>query len=236
MALGFLFLVVCILYLPSILKGGWLFDDPALTDIEWKFKEGRYRLNYGPALRADGSPYPVWLQFWNHPRALSMWTFQRTYDVFGFRCWAHRAVNLILHLLATGLVFLITYHRLPKSAALLVAGIFALHPLQVAAVAYVSARPALLAAVFAYAGLYCLGNGFIWAAVLSQFLAQKSKEDSWIYLSVWPLCIGWFYGMPFIIAGLYLGLAAVLIRISLPFRKSFRERPIASSNTGVMGR
>lgn len=185
--LGYLAAAVIILYLPSILKGSWLFDDPALTDAEWKFKKGAFRLTCS------------FREFLRWPRSVTYWTYQRLYDVFGFDCRAHRAFNLILHLLATGLVYRIAGARLPESAALLAAGIFALHPLQVASVAYVSARPGMLAAVFAFAAIFCLGNGFWVAGLLSQFLAQKSKEDSWLYLTVWPLLPVWFTGMPGII-------------------------------------
>ena len=235
--LTFLAAAVVLLYLPSVLKGGWLFDDPALTDIEWKFKEGRFRLNYGPALRADGSPYPVWLQFWNHPRALSMWTFQRTYDCFGFDVRAHRTVNLVLHLAAGALVYLIARERLTGgSLSTLAAGIFLLHPLQVSAVAYVSARPSILAAVFAFTGVYCWGTGFPWAALIAQFLAQKSKEDSWLYILSWPLALFWFGRISDITEVLYWGSASVLILILLLYRLFFRERRIASLNIGDTGR
>jgi len=71
----------------------------------------------------------------------------------------HHAVNLLLHLISTVLAYLVfvrlTAHRL---AAIFVAGMFALHPLSVESVAWVSERRNTLCAVFFLLALLAYTN------------------------------------------------------------------------------
>ncbi len=70
-------------------------------------------------------------------------------QLFGVKPGAHHAVNLLLHTLNTMLVFLVFLQmtRAPWRCAVL-AGFFALHPLQVDTVAWVAERKNLLATLF----------------------------------------------------------------------------------------
>jgi Tfp pilus assembly protein PilF len=74
--------------------------------------------------------------------------------LFGLDAGAHHRTNAVLHALAAVLCFL-TLHSLTASTArsLLVAALFALHPLRAESVAWVSERKDLLAGVFALATL-----------------------------------------------------------------------------------
>ncbi len=90
--------------------------------------------------------------------------------LFGFGPGAQHGVNLALHLLNTALlaVWLQAFPRLRRWAPLLCV-IFALHPVQVESVAWLSERKGLLASAFYFAA--------IWAALR----ASATERHSWIY-------------------------------------------------------
>ena len=71
------------------------------------------------------------------------------YELFGLRAWGHHGINLLLHTLNTVLVFLV-FRRMTRSfwQSAVLAGLFALHPLQVDTVAWVAERKNLLSALF----------------------------------------------------------------------------------------
>jgi tetratricopeptide (TPR) repeat protein len=78
----------------------------------------------------------------------SFWLERR---IFGKDARGHHAVNLALHLANAGLAFLLARSLgLAPAVALFAAGVFALHPTQVASVAWVSERKNVLC------GLFCL--------------------------------------------------------------------------------
>ncbi len=70
-------------------------------------------------------------------------------EVFGLKAWGHHLVNLLLHTLNTVLVFLV-FRRMTGAfwRCAVLAGLFALHPLQVDTVAWVAERKNLLSALF----------------------------------------------------------------------------------------
>ena len=153
--------------LPSI-NGGPLFDDQALIDLEPKYRD-------------DGWRYLC-------PRWLALQSYCWTWRVFGYRWRAWHGINLILHAVNISLVYMIVqalWFPLAPWAALT----FAVHPLQTSAVGYMSARPGILAATFAYTGFLALVQGDWPGAVLSALLSLLSKEDAWIYLAFWPMLV-----------------------------------------------
>jgi protein O-mannosyl-transferase len=97
---------------------------------------------------------------------------QATVSLFGLRPGAHHLVNVLLHALATILLFLslLAMTRVLWSSAF-IAAIFAVHPLNVEAVAWVSARKDVLSAVFF---MLCL---------LAYFRCVRSPS-SWRYIAV----------------------------------------------------
>lgn len=95
---------------------------------------------------------------------------------FGFRPGAQLLVNLGLHLLNITLVYRFLRSQLdfPKATAVFAAGIFALHPLQVEAVAWISERKGLLCATFTLLALrsYFKNSLFYWAFYLAAGLSK----------------------------------------------------------------
>lgn len=80
---------------------------------------------------------------------LTMLSLQITHGIFGLSAWAFHAGNLALHILSAVVVFLIG-ERLTarKGAALFIAAVFAVHPLNTEAVLWAAARKDTLAAAF----------------------------------------------------------------------------------------
>jgi tetratricopeptide (TPR) repeat protein len=70
---------------------------------------------------------------------------------FGRVPWPMHATNLVLGVLAILLAYALARHWLPPTSAVIVAAVFALHPVQIEAVAYISGRGDLLAGVLALA-------------------------------------------------------------------------------------
>jgi tetratricopeptide (TPR) repeat protein len=71
------------------------------------------------------------------------------YEAFGLKAWGHHLVNLLFHTINTVLVFLV-FRRMTGAfwRCAVLAGLFALHPLQVDTVAQVAERKNLLSAGF----------------------------------------------------------------------------------------
>jgi len=95
--------------------------------------------------------------------------------------WFH-TVNLLLHALASLLVWQAACSAgLRRGGALLAAMLFALHPLHTEAVANITGRAELLAAVWVLAAWLCHRRGTAWwraAAALCYLLALLSKENA----------------------------------------------------------
>jgi hypothetical protein len=130
-------------------------------------------------------------------RWFSYASFGWTYDLFGRDWFWYRAGNLVLHTLASILLFvffrrLLTVTAQPDKAAMpshwpafFGALIFALHPITVYGVAYLVERSIVMATLFGIATLLCYLEGLIrdkaqWfiGSALFYFLAVFSKEHS----------------------------------------------------------
>jgi Flp pilus assembly protein TadD len=120
---------------------------------------------------------------------------------FGLRPGAHHAVNAMLHALNAVLLFLLlrrtTGHEAP---AALVAAIFAVHPLQVESVAWISQRKTVLsmalvlATLHAYAAWTRRGGAARYAAALAAFAAALAAKPTAVVVPLlllafecWPL-------------------------------------------------
>ncbi len=121
---------------------------------------------------------------------------------FGFEKRKWIWISIAIHALNALLIWsLLRTLNVPSITALTVATVFALHPIQVPAVLQTAARSGLQCATMAYSALLLICLGFqtpewslfrswtILMAVTAQFLAQKSKEDAWIYVVFWPMVI-----------------------------------------------
>ena len=178
-----LVVLVVFTYWPAI-RGGWVFDDWAINDDEADFQKSlAWRLRFIAAeLRRPfrfGGGAARWFTYL---------VYHVTYKVWGFRPAAWHGVSIAMH--AAAVVIL---HRLtllwgfgPGQAAG-AAAVFALHPLQVGSVAYVSGRPGLQSLLLTFAGLYTFALGAWPASIVFQYLAWRSKEDSIIYVAFYPI-------------------------------------------------
>jgi protein O-mannosyl-transferase len=98
-----------------------------------------------------------------HP--LTVWSHMMDCQLFGLKPWGHHLTSVLLHALNAGLVFVLL--QLMTGAAwrsLLVAALFALHPLRVESVAWVSERKDVLSGFFGLLSLiayarYAQGRG-----------------------------------------------------------------------------
>jgi tetratricopeptide (TPR) repeat protein len=92
---------------------------------------------------------------WLHPRSVLLWRPVADSMLFPqhalWRNWnpsGYHVISLLFHLINTALIWWLV-RRLSLSGALAAAGLFALHPIAVHAVAWLSFQPVLLAAIFA---------------------------------------------------------------------------------------
>lgn len=132
--------VATMAYAPS-LRGGFLWDDDQYV-VE------------NPLLRTPGGLARIWLE----PRAspqyypLVFTTFWVEQRLWGDRPLGYRAVNLLLHVANAGLLALVL-RALGVRGAWWAAWIFALHPVHVETVAWITERKNLLSALFSLSAL-----------------------------------------------------------------------------------
>ncbi|GAA0714030.1 DUF6056 family protein [Dokdonella soli] len=157
--------VVCVLiYLPG-LDGNFLFDD--FPNIVWN-----------PAIQAIQKGTPDWLAvaFLTGEglmrRPISMLSFGLNVREFGMNPFAFKLVNLIIHLMNGTLLYALSRRIADRLAApqcsgpsnaralaLIVTGLWLLHPLLVSSVLYIVQRMNLLATLFILMGLLCYADG-----------------------------------------------------------------------------
>jgi tetratricopeptide (TPR) repeat protein len=147
---------------------------------------------YAPALRSSfhfddfalfadpflASPDGWWRVFrLSQTRPLTYFTFWLHHRLGGDDPFGYHAVNLAVHIAATLIAWAVLRSLLGPRGGTAAAGVFALHPLQTEAVAYVFARATLLAAFFC---LLCWRDwlaGRRWRACAWFLLALLSKEE-----------------------------------------------------------
>lgn len=123
-------------------------------------------------------------------RPLTLASFALNYYFGGYGPAGYHLVNILLHISNAFLVFLIVSAvadagRERRYLAILVAGLFAVHPVQTSAVTYISGRAVLLASFFSLLAFYSFlrfrddaGRRGLWlpAAALTFLLGLLSKE------------------------------------------------------------
>jgi tetratricopeptide (TPR) repeat protein len=155
--LALVLLATCAIYYYSqALSGGILWDDDAhITKPDLRSWEGLgliwwpiARLNPAYNEEAAALGVPKWLPGATHQYyPLLHSAFWLQYQLWGDNTFAYHAVNLALHLGAVCLAYFILC-RLKIPGALLAAAIFALHPVQVETVAWITEQKNTLSVVF----------------------------------------------------------------------------------------
>ena len=187
----FLILLTCGCYYPS-LGGPFLWDDDVL-------------LTANPLVQSRSGLWQIW--FSTNPVdyfPLTYTSFWLEWPLWGADPLGYRAVNLALHIGAALLLWrLLATWRLPGAwwAALL----FALHPLNVASVAWIAERKNTLSMVFYLAALLCCARSelsdapkrrrlFYWAGLFAFALALASKASVVMLPCVLLLIKWWQHG------------------------------------------
>jgi Flp pilus assembly protein TadD len=148
--LAILLVATGLAYAPS-LRGSFVLDD-------WGSIQANMRLRQPDAVRVPSLP-----ELLGPSRPVTELTFAADYRAAGLDPVRFHAVGLALHLAATLLAFVFLEsllrragHARPRGVALVVAGIFALHPIQAEAVAYAAQRSEVLASLLYLAALALL--------------------------------------------------------------------------------
>ena len=135
-----LFLTTAIAYQPA-LSAGWIWDDDDYV-------------TQNPVLR-DGAGL---VRIWTEPTSLPQYyplvhtSFWLHYQIHGLEPFGYHLVNVLIHALSACLLFLI-FRRLALPGGYLAALLFALHPVHVESVAWVTERKNVFVALFSFASL-----------------------------------------------------------------------------------
>jgi protein O-mannosyl-transferase len=129
-----------------------------------------------------------WSHFLNplHLRQLTYFTFYLNFLAGGNNAAGFHAVNVVIHIASSVLLFLLLKRFVEPAMALSAAALFLVHPIQTEPVFYIYQRSTLLACLFSLCALYAFQAGKHWLAALLFFLAFESKESA---LAV-PLALG----------------------------------------------
>ncbi len=133
-----LVLITIVAYLPA-LGAGFIWDDP-----DYVLNNANLRTGQGLA--------KIWLE----PRSLPQYyplvhtTFWIEYQLWGLSAGGYHAINILLHALGSVLLWRVLT-KLQAPGAWLAAAIFAVHPVQVESVAWITERKNVLSGVFYFA-------------------------------------------------------------------------------------
>jgi len=161
---GLLLLITLLAYIPAI-QGGFVWDDD------------RY-LTENQTLRSLEGLKKIWVNPNSTPQyyPLVFSTFWLEYRLWGLRPTGYHLVNVLLHAVSTLLLYrLLLYLNLP--GAWLAAAVFALHPVQVESVAWVTERKNVLSGFFYFASAFCLFRFFGIAG------EREERSGLWWYCS-----------------------------------------------------
>ena len=164
-----IFLVASLVYLNS-LGGAFVSDDRALILDHPYTKE----LRYLPAVFTAG-------HYEGHGgyRPLTTLSFALNFQLGGTDPRGYHALNILLHAAISVLVYLVVIRLFrSENAALVTALIFAVHPIHTEAVAWISGRAELLAALFSLACWHSYLRGRLIAAALFFVAGILSKENA----------------------------------------------------------
>ncbi len=153
--IGGVLIVTALVYLRS-LGNGFVFDDHTLIVTNHGLSNSSFLWQ---ALFHDEYWFsdPLHLPVSSRYRPMQLWWVWLNYNLFGLNAAGWHAAMVGLHLVAVYLVYKVALRLTASSeAAIVAASIFALHPIQTEAVAWVAAGGVTLAAVFELAAIYLL--------------------------------------------------------------------------------
>lgn len=218
LAAGGLVALTAAAYLPA-LNAGFIWDDDA-------YVTGNRTLRDADGLRR------IWLDLGATPQyyPFTFTTFWLEYQLWGPTPSGYHAVNILLHALGAGLLWRVLY-RLSVPGAWVAAAVFAVHPVHVESVAWITERKNVLsgacylAALLVYLRFAAIGAGSteqrsagrLYAGALLLFvLALLSKSVTCSLPAVILLLIGWKRAvvtrrdvaalLPFFVLGVVMGL------------------------------
>lgn len=153
---------------------------------------------WNPFIRTWASAwgFMVSTTLWGHWMPLTWLSATATYALWGYNAAAWHGVNVVLHTISAVLFYLIA-RRLVGSAggAVLAALVFAVHPLRMESVAWITERKDVLMGVFFLgAALLWLQGRRRWALVA--FLAACLSKELAVVLPVMLLCYEWWRHRP----------------------------------------
>ena len=237
--MALILVATCAAYFPAI-HGQFLWDDDQhVTKPELRSMQGLHRIWFEAG--ATEQYYPLlhsafWLE----------------YQLWGDRPLGYHLVNLLLHCAAAGLVFLIL-RKLQIPGAWLATAIFALHPVQVESVAWITEQKNTLSAVFylgamlTYLQFDQTRNRSTYALALGLFLLALLSKTTTVTLPAALLVILWWQRgslswqrevqplAPFFLLSATAGLFTAWIELKVvgatggPFELSLLERTLLAS-------
>ncbi len=199
-------------YLPA-LRGGFVFDDGPLivSNRSVQADDGLYRIWF----TTEAADY--------YPLTESLWWSE--WRMFGYQAIGYHVVNVLLHAANAVLVCLIL-RRLKIPGAWLTGLVFAIHPVNVATVAWISEQKNTLSmlfyavAILLYLRFYEDGRWWWYGFSLLAFLLALLSKTAVVMLPIVLLGCGWWirgqlqrkdwlYAVPFFVFSLVLGLVTV---------------------------
>jgi hypothetical protein len=142
-------------------------------------------------------PTWTWLSSFGFPHVIHLSTFFQymTYQMVGLHPWAFRLVNILFHLGAVWLVYLIGKRLVKPNAAFIASLVFAVHPLVIESVTWISGGVYTQYAFWFLLSFWCYQQGKkrYWLSVLFFILSVCTSEKA---LSLFLLFVvyEWFYG------------------------------------------
>jgi tetratricopeptide (TPR) repeat protein len=159
---GLILLLVIVAYLPAI-RGGFIWDDDAYV-------------TENPTLRTAGGLARIWFKLGAVPQYYPMvhTMFWIEHQLWGLHPLGYHVVNVLLHALGAILLWMVL-RRLAVPGAWLGAAIFAVHPVQVESVAWITERKNVLSGVFYLSSLLSLLAFFRIGAAADRDAGSREK-------------------------------------------------------------